>query len=240
MADSILRLTRVPAAGYELWLSRVPVAGCKLQLIPSCGWLKFWRLDTSCGWLRPTADMSSGGWIRVAAVLSSSGRIKVTADSILRLTRVPAAGDNLRLIPSCGWLEFGRLDTSCSWSHPAAGYELWLTRVLPAGLDLRLFYTLIYLSSKFKDLFCKIHHSYGLFFTAWFQLPLIQALPAASRTLKKHEEVSRLYLRLILAAAADSMLIRDLRPIDYLQNFDLDAPWYWVSYKRALREYLHT
>ena len=40
------------------------------------------------------ADLSSGGWIRV------------TADSILRLTRVPAAGCDLRLIPSCGWLEF--------------------------------------------------------------------------------------------------------------------------------------
>ena len=167
-ADSILRVTKILAARH------------KLRLTPSNGWLEFRWLDTSCGWLCPTAD------------LSSSSQIKVTADSILWLTQVPAAGNDSRLIPSCGWLEFWRLDMSCNWSHPVAGYELRLTRVLLARLDLRLFYTLIYLSSKFKDLSCKIHHSYGLFFTAWFQLPLIQALPAASRTLKRHEEVSRL------------------------------------------------
>ena len=108
-ADSILRLTRVPAAGYELRLSRAPVAGCKLrlrrvlaagynlrltrvpaaryelQLILSCGYLEFRRLDTSYSWLHPTTDSSSGTWIRFKA------------DFILRLTM------------SCDWLELRRL-----------------------------------------------------------------------------------------------------------------------------------
>ena len=110
--DSILRLTRVPAAGYELRLSRVPAAGYKLRLIPSYNWLRFQRLDTSCGLLRPTADLSSGGWIQVAV------------DSVPRLTRVPAAGYELRLTPSHGWLEFG------SWirvtADPSYGWlESW-------------------------------------------------------------------------------------------------------------------
>ena len=41
------------------------------------------------------------------------------------------------------------------------------------------------ISSKFKDLFCKIHLFIFQFFTTWFQLPLIQALAAASRPLKQ-------------------------------------------------------
>ena len=76
-----------------------------------------------------------------------------------------------------------------------------------------------------------MHHFYGLFSADWFQLPLIQALAAASRTLKKLEEAWRSFKTL---AATDSScsrwfelrrLTRDLRPIDYLQNFDPDAPW---------------
>ena len=73
--DTILWLTRVPAAGYELQLSR-------LLAVKS----------SSSGWIQLTADSSSGGWIRVAA------------DSILRMTRAPAPGSDLRLIPSWGWL----------------------------------------------------------------------------------------------------------------------------------------
>ena len=73
------------------------------------------------------------------------------ADSILQLTQVSAAGYELRLILSCSWLEFRRLDESCGWFHhtadssfsdwtrvaansilqlfriPAAGCKLWLT-----------------------------------------------------------------------------------------------------------------
>ena len=73
--DTILWLTRVPAAGYELQLSR-------LLAVKS----------SSSGWIQLTADSSSGGWIRVAA------------DSILRMTRAPAPGSDLSLIPSWGWL----------------------------------------------------------------------------------------------------------------------------------------
>ena len=111
------------AAGYSatdsiLWLTRVPVAGYKLQLILSCSWLECRQLDKRCGWFYPAADSSSDDWIRVAA------------DSILQLTQIPAAGYELRLILSCGWLEFLFLDTSCGWSYPAAdsscGSWIWV------------------------------------------------------------------------------------------------------------------
>ena len=128
--DSILRLTWVPAARYEL------------QLILSYDWLKFRWLDTSCGWFYLATDSNSGGWIRVAAdsILwlefwwldtsrswfypaadsSSGGWMQVAADSILRLTRVLATGCELRLILSCNWFEFHQLDKSCSWFYHAA------------------------------------------------------------------------------------------------------------------------
>ena len=108
------------------------------RLDTSCGCLKFRRMDTSYDWLHPTADSSSGGWIAVAT------------DSILRLTLVPAARYELRLILSCGWLEFQPLDTSCSWLCPTADSSssgwirvtadsiLRLTRVPAARHDLQL------------------------------------------------------------------------------------------------------
>ena len=178
MADSILRLTqfpraeydlrlsRVQAAGFKLRLNRVPVTGYKLRLTPSYSWLEFWRLDTSCGclkfrrldttygWLHPTADSTSGNWIRVAV------------DSILQLILVPAAGYELWLILSCGWIEFRQLDTRCSWLCPMAdSYSggsrrltgdlscgwlrvltnsiLRLNQVPATGLEMQLTYTLI-------------------------------------------------------------------------------------------------
>ena len=175
----------------------VPAAGYKLQLTPSYSWFEFRWLDTSCGWLCPTVD------------LSSSGRIQVTADSILQLIWVLVAVYDIRLIPSCGWLEFRRLDTSCSWFHPADVYDLPLSRVPPAGLDLRLFYTLIYLvnlrtcSAKciiFMDCFLPSDLSYH-----WFRLCFLLQKPWRSlKSLRKLEEVLKLYLGLILVAAADS------------------------------------
>ena len=66
------------------------------------------------------ADSSPGGWIQVATVSSSGNWMQVTVDSILWLTRVPEVGYELRLILSCGWLEFRVLDTSYSWLHPTA------------------------------------------------------------------------------------------------------------------------
>ena len=105
-------------------------------------------------------NSSPRGWIRVAAVLSSSGWVQVTVDYILPLTRVLAAGFELRLILSWSWLEFRWLDTSCAWHlptddlssggwirvkvdsilqltwFPAAGYDL--TLILSCGcLELR-------------------------------------------------------------------------------------------------------
>ena len=171
----------------------------------------------------------------------------------MRLTRVPAAGYELRLTPSHGWLEFLRLDTSYSWLNPTADSSSggWIrlkadsilrldssfggsVRVAADSI-LRLTRVLYFnISSKFKDLFCKIHHFYGLFSAAWFKLPLIQVwmlLQEPWRSLKKFQEAWRSFKTL---AATDTScsdwfelrrLIRDLRPIDYLQNFDPDAPW---------------
>ena len=138
----------------------------KLQLsrVPVAGYEL--RLNLSYGWLEfRRLDMGC-----IMADLSFGSLIRVTADYILRLIRVLAAGYDLRLIQSCGWLRV------------AADSVLRLTRV--SQLDLT--YTLIY-----QDLFCKIHHFYGLFSTDWFQLPLIQTLAAASITLKKLEQASR-------------------------------------------------
>ena len=102
----------------------------QLQLILSYDWLEFRWLDKRFSWFYPATESSSGVWMQVAA------------DSILRLTRVSAAEYELRLILSCGWLEFRLLNTSCGWFYPTAdSYSsswirvadnsiLWLTRVL--------------------------------------------------------------------------------------------------------------
>ena len=96
------------AASSILWLTRVLAAGYELRLILSYNWLEFRQLDTSCSWFYPAADSNSDSWIRVAA------------DFILWLTQVPAAGYELRLIPSYSWLEFWQLNRSCCWFHPTA------------------------------------------------------------------------------------------------------------------------
>ena len=120
------------------------------------------QLNMSCSWLYPAANSSSGGWIRVVVVSSSGGWIQVTADSILRLTRVPAAGYELRLTPSHGWLEFRWLDTSCGWLHLTADLSsgrwirvtadsiLPLTRVRAAGYDLRVIPSILQLTPVFR------------------------------------------------------------------------------------------
>ena len=138
------------------------------------------KADSIWFWLWVAAKSSSGGWIRVTAASSSSGWIQFKAGYILRLTII------------CGLIEFQKLDTSYSWFHPSADYELqlilscgWLESASWNRLAADLYFNK---SSKFKDLFCKIHYFYGLFPTAWFQLPLIQALTAVLRTLKKLEE----------------------------------------------------
>ena len=78
------------------------------------------------------------------------GWIRVAADFILRLTRVPAAGYKIPLIPSYGWLGFRWLDRSCGWLRPtsdssssgwirvAADSVLRLIWVLAAGYELQL------------------------------------------------------------------------------------------------------
>ena len=134
------------------------MAGYELRLTLSHGWLEFQRPDTSYSWLHPTVDLSSGGCIRHKA------------DSILRLTRVPAARYELQLIPSCRCVRFAAESSSAGWT--------WLAAVLYFNI-----------SSKFKDLFSKMHYFYGLFSTIWFKLPLIQALLSASKTLKELEKL---------------------------------------------------
>ena len=197
MADSILRLTRVPATGYEL------------RQTPSHGWLEFQWLGASYSWLHPTADWSSGSWIRLKG------------DTILWLTGVLVARYELQLIPSYSWIRV------------AADYIVRLTRVPLAGLDLRLLYTLIYRVNLrtcsaeyifFMVCFLQSDFSYHCF-------RLCMLLQEPWRSLEKLEEAWRSFKAL---AATDSScsdwfelrrLIRDLRPIDYLQNFNLDAPW---------------
>ena len=122
-ADYIPRLTRVPATDSVPRLTRVPAAGYELQLTRSRGWLKFQRLDASCGWFRPTTDSSSSGWIRLKA------------DSILRLTWVPAAWYELQLILSCGWLEFYTLTCQVNSRTYSAKYIVFMVCFLPTDLS---------------------------------------------------------------------------------------------------------
>ena len=102
VADPILELTRVLAAGYELWL------------IPSHSLFEFQRLDRSYGWLHHTVDSSSSSWTRV------------TANSKYQLSQVPTIGYELWLTLSCDWRESQRLDKSYSCIYPATDYELQL------------------------------------------------------------------------------------------------------------------
>ena len=184
------------------------------QLDTSCGRLKFRPLDTSCGWLHSTADSSSGSWIRVAT------------DSILWLTLVPSAGYRFRLILSCGWLDFWRLHTDCSWLCPTSDLSSggWTRNVADLYFNI---------SSIFKDLFCKIHLFFCFlppdFSYHWFRLRLLLQEPWSS--LKKLENAWISFKTLAATGPSCSgwfelrWLIRDLRPINYLQNFDPDAPW---------------
>ena len=114
-----MRLTRVPAAGYEL------------RLTPSHSWLEFRRLDTSCGWLRPTADWSLAAGYELqlthpTAGSSPGGWTRLKTDSILHLTRVPAAWYELQLILSCGWLEFYTLIYQVNLRTYSAKYIIFM------------------------------------------------------------------------------------------------------------------
>ena len=137
----------------------------------SCDWLEFQWLNTSYSWLHPTADSSSDVCYDLR-LIPSCGWLCVAADS--------SSGGSIRIT-----VDFVlQLTTSCGWFYPAADSSSAGWTRLAADLYFNI-------SSKFKDLFCNIHHLYGLFSTTWFQLPLILTLAAASRTLKKLEEAWR-------------------------------------------------
>ena len=120
-----------------------------------------------------------------------------------------------------------QLDTKCGWFYPVAdsnsGGWTWVTT------DLYLTdFNFKYISSKFNDLFCKIHNFHGFFSGGWFQLPVTQDLCGASRNLEKFEEALRSIKKL---AATESIcsswfelrrLIRDL-----LQEFRPRGCWWW-------------
>ena len=193
-----------PAAGYELRLSRILAAGYKLQLsrVPAAGYKL--RLTPSYGWLELRQQDTSFSWLNSTADSSSGGWLRLKANSILRLT------------------------TSCGWFYSAGD------SIPPAGLDFRLTYTLVYqvnlrtCSAKyiiFMVCFLPSDFSYH-----WSRLCLVLQEPGSS--LRKLEDSWRSLKRL---AATDSScngwfdlrrLIRGLQPIDYLHNFDPDAPWY--------------
>ena len=193
-ADSILQLTQVSLAVYELLLTQ------------SHNWLEFRWLDTSYSWLLPTANSSSGSWVRLKT------------DSILRLTMSCGWLEFRQLGTSYSWLHptadssssswirlkadsILRLTTSCGWFYPVADLSL------PAWLGLRLTYTLIYqvnlrtYSSKyiiFMVCFLSPDFSYH-----WFRLRLL--FQEHWRSLKKLEEAWRTFKNL---AATDSSCSR--------------------------------
>ena len=138
-------------------------------MAPSHSWLEFEQLDTSYNWLHPTSDSNSCSWTRLKANFY------------------------LRLTMSCSWLGFWQLHTSYSWFHPVVDSILWLTRVPPAELELRLTYNLICqvnLSTYFANwiifMVCFQAHDFSY---QWFMLWLLLQEPW--RGLKKFEEAWR-------------------------------------------------
>ena len=111
-----------------------------MQLTPSHEWLEFRQLDTSYSWPHPTADSSSGGWIRLKA------------DSILRLTRVPAARYELQLILSCGWLEFYTLIYQVNLRTYSAKYIIFMVCFLPTDFSYHWFRLWLLLQESWRSL----------------------------------------------------------------------------------------
>ena len=167
----------------------------QLWLIPSYDWLEFQRLNTSCGWLKFWWLDKSCGWLEFQRTDMSSGWFHHTADSKF-----------LRLDRSCGWFHDTAESSSSGWLWVAADSILWLTQDPPAGFDLWLTYTLIYpvnlrtYSAKYIIFIVSLLPA-G-FSYHWFKFWLLLQEPW--RGLKKPKEASRLYLRLLWVAAADT------------------------------------
>ena len=86
-------------------------------------------VDTSCGWFHPPADSSFGGWIRIVADSSSYDWPEFRRlDTSYSWFHRPADYE-LRLILSCGWLEFRRLDLTCGWLILFFFYSLFIVYV---------------------------------------------------------------------------------------------------------------
>ena len=179
------------------------MAGYELGLTPSHDWLEFWRLNTSCGWLEFLWMDMSYRWLHPMSNLSSGGWIRLKTDSILPLTRVPAARYRLHLILSYGWLEFYTLI-----------YQVKLRTYSPKHII-------------FMVCFLTTDNSYH-----WSRVWLLFQEPW--RGLKKLEEAWRSFKTVAATHSSCSgwfelqRLIQDLRPIDYLQNFDPNTPWYFL------------
>ena len=193
-----------PDAGYELWLSQVPAA-------------------------QVTTESSSSGWIRV------------TAESILRLTRVPAAGYGLYH----GWLEFRKLDKSYSWLHFTADSSSggWIR--LKADSILRLTASCGWFCSAADssqpaglDLYFNISRlilqNTSFLWFVFYRLISVTTDPDSGCCFNNLEEAWASFKTLDATDSSCSggfelrRLIRDLRPTDYLQNFDPDVPWQYI------------
>ena len=162
------------------------------------------RLTLFHGWLEFRWLDTSWGWLRPTADWGSGSWIRLTADSILRVTRGAVPRYELQLILSWGWLEFDILVCQVNLKIYSAKYIIFMV---------------CFLLTDFS------YH--------WSRLWLLFEEPW--RSLRKLEEAWRSFKTL---AAADSScscwfelrwLIRDLPLIYYLQNFDHDAPWYYID-----------
>ena len=92
--------------------------------------------------------------------------VTAATDSILRLTWISAAGCELWLMLSCGWLEFRRLDMSCGWFYQtldsssggwirvAATFILQLTRVPATEYKLQLILSCGWLEFRLLNTSC--------------------------------------------------------------------------------------
>ena len=178
----------------------------------------------SCSWFYPAADPISGDWIRVVADYILRLTRSPAASYNLRLSRVPAVDS------SYDWVELWQLDTRYVWFHPttdssssgwkrvAADCILWLTWLDTSCNCLKLWRLdtsrhsgdwarnaadlYFNISSRFKDLLCKKHLFFCLFFFGYLPLNSVSTdsgpgycfknLKAAWRSLGKLEKASRL------------------------------------------------
>ena len=165
-------------SSYGGWIQVLVDSILRLTWVQTVGYEL--QLILSWGWFEFRWLDTSYSWLHPTTDSNSGAWIQLKADSILLVTM------------SCRWLQFQRLDTSYSWFHPAADSSSAGWTPLTADLYFDI-------SSKFKDLFYKMHHFFWFVFYHLISATtdsgsgcFFKNFENAWRSLRKLEEASRL------------------------------------------------